>query len=282
MKRLVMQALDTVGLSDRARQAKRAALRVPHRLGLGEPMRRFGKFASERGWTRDWKPLVPEEAFLECCVEAIGTLRRHAPDSEIGDYLEFGVSRGTSLACMHQALDRTALRHVRLFGFDSFEGLPPEAAREGWNPGDFKSTLGATRRNLTRAGVEWDRVRLVKGWFRETLTDASRDQLGLRRASLIMVDCDIYAAARECLHFCAPLIGDHAVLFFDDWDMDSNGAGEKKAFAEFLAEHPEFHAEPLRSYLPTARVFLVTRDTATAAAAGRDGARERVAATVES
>ena len=62
---------------------------------------------------------------------------------------------GYPLACMHRALDRAGLRRVRLFGFDSFEGLPPEAAAEGWRPGEFSSAVGATRRYLDRAGVDW-------------------------------------------------------------------------------------------------------------------------------
>jgi predicted O-methyltransferase YrrM len=233
---------------------RKFAIRVVDGVGLGGVARR----AKENGWA-PWTPLVPEGAFRACCRTAIETLRRHGADEAIGDYLEFGVSRGTSLACMHQALDRAGLRRVRLFGFDSFEGLPPEAAGEGWRPGAFRSAEGATRRYLDRAGVDWSRVTLVKGWFRDTLTDGARDRLGLRKASLIMVDCDTYAASLECLRFCEPLIRDRAVVFLDDWGNDPNDQGEKRAFTEFLADCPHFSAEPLPAYAPAARVFLVTR-----------------------
>jgi O-methyltransferase len=220
----------------------RRGLRLPGALGL-----------------TPWTPLVPEEPLLRCGLDAIEALRRHVPDEAFGDYLEFGVSRGTSLATMHRALAEAGLGRVRLFGFDSFLGLPPEAATQGWSPGAFMSTLGATRRYLTRAGVDWDRVTLVKGFFRDTLTEETRARLGLRKASLIMVDCDIYSAARECLRFCEPLIADRAVLFFDDWGNDPEG--ERRAFREFLAAFPDLSAEPLRAYIPAARVFLLTRRT---------------------
>jgi len=57
-----------------------------------------------------------------------------------GDYLDFDVSRGTSLACMHRVVTRLSLDNVRLFGFDSFEGMPSNAAWEDlgvWRPGQF-------------------------------------------------------------------------------------------------------------------------------------------------
>jgi O-methyltransferase len=203
--------------------------------------------------------VLPEGPFLQCCLNAIEALRRHGPDEAFGDYLEFGVSRGSSLAIMHRALAEAGLDRVRLFGFDSFLGLPPEAAEQGWSPAAFMSTMGATRRYLARAGVDRDRATLVKGWFSDTLTEGTRARLGLRKASLIMVDCDIYSAARECLRFCEPLIADRAVIFFDDWGNDPEG--ERRAFQEFLAEFPDLSAEPLPAYIPASRVFLLTRRT---------------------
>lgn len=51
-----------------------------------------------------WTPLVPENEYTACSRNAIQVLRRFGQKEEIGDYLEFGVSRGTSLACMYRAL----------------------------------------------------------------------------------------------------------------------------------------------------------------------------------
>ena len=261
LRKTVVSALDSAGVGDPARRAKQALRATGNamidaldRTGLGGPARRALHLPSATGLTH-WTPLVPEGPFHDACLGAIATLRRDGTD--IGDYLEFGVSRGTSLACMHRALDEAGLRQVRLFGFDSFQGLPPEAAQEGWPPGEFMSTLGATRRHLTQAGVDWARVTLVKGWFHDTLTPETAARLGIRKASLIMVDCDIHAAARECLRFCEALIRDRAVVFFDDWGSDPNG--ERKAFTEFLTDFPHFSAEKLPAYIPAARVFLVTR-----------------------
>lgn len=62
------------------------------------------------------------------------------------------------------------------------------------------------------------------------------------------------------LKFCAKLIQDEAVIFFDDWHgggLAARGMGEKRAFDEFLSENPQFIAKPLDTYDPVSQVFLV-------------------------
>jgi O-methyltransferase len=52
-----------------------------------------------------------------------------------------------------------------------------------------------------------------------------------------MVDCDIYTSARDALAFVEPMIGDYAVMLFDDWHaggLAEQNLGEKRAFDEFL------------------------------------------------
>ena len=240
MRRVAKQLLQSVGLLGLARRARQALL--------------------AEGWL-EWRPLLPAGPFSASCALAIETLGAHG--HEFGDYLEFGVSRGTSMSCMYQALRRAGLAHVRLIGFDSFEGMPSEAAGQGWAPGTYASTMGATKRYLKRAGVDAANVHLVKGWFRDTLTPQTTARLGLRKASLIMVDCDIYTASKEALWFCEPLIADRVVIIFDDWgwSADRGEAGEREAFAEFRKAFPQFAVEPLPAYIPQARMFLVTRST---------------------
>ena len=197
-------------------------------------------------------------------------LRREAPEA-LGDYLEFGVYHGTSLSCMYDARRSLGLDHIRLFGFDSFEGLPASAAQEDgglWAPGQFKAPMALTLENLRRWGVPPDAVTLVKGWFSDTCTPATRARVGISRASVIMVDCDLYSSTCDVLAFCEPLIGSQAVLVFDDWhasDLAEKGMGEAKAFEEFLATHPEFEATELPGLNYKDKrdpmLFLVTRRT---------------------
>lgn len=242
------------------------------RLGLLDPLLRTYRRYSDyrrRGRALAGKGLVPEKALTECYRNAIARLRAAEPKAPLGDYLEFGVCYGSSLACMHDALTATGEGSVRLFGFDSFEGMPEAAGREdngNWTPGQLRSPLSFTRHLLTRRGIDWTRTHLVKGWFDQTLTPETVARHGIEQASVIMVDCVIYSSTRMALRFCGPLIRDRAVIIFDDWnayDLAEQQMGERKAFEEFLAEHPDLVAEELPTYHRLAAVFLLTRRTGT-------------------
>jgi len=185
----------------------------------------------------------------------------------VGDYLEFGVSHGTSLLLMHNELLRAKLNHVRLFGFDSFAGLPHDEEGE-WEAGRFMADYEDVVQSLDTHRVDWKRVALVKGFFGDTLTDALKAKHDLGKVSLIMIDCDLYSSTKEALDFCGPLILDEAVIFFDDWNpLAKVNKGEKRAFDEFLRENPEFEAvaTDVYSYTPgdlCGKVFRVSRTRA--------------------
>jgi predicted O-methyltransferase YrrM len=226
---------------------------------------------SFRTWIEQRKPerrrkLVPEKALEQKYREGLLLLtERHSPD-QLGDYLEFGVFQGTSLICMHRALKAVGFEHIRLFGFDSFEGLPDTAATEAggvWRPGQYKSSYQFTRKILNTAGVDWNKTILVPGWFCDTLTDHLLRQYHLLKASVIMVDCDLYSSAKEALRFCARLIKDEALIFFDDWNsfgLAGQNLGEKRAFTEFLRENSCFRIEELDSYGYNDKIFLISRE----------------------
>jgi O-methyltransferase len=207
--------------------------------------------------------LVPEDALERRYIEALQLLTQSGSAGPLGDYLEFGVYNGSSLACAFRAFNHVGARQARLFGFDSFEGLPPHATAEGvWKEGEFRMDERFAREFLTARGVDWNRVTLVKGWFDETLNEETRRRHSIRKASLIMVDCDIYASTKPALAFCAPLIADRAVVFFDDWfsgGLAEKNEGEKRAFEEFLEAHPEFTAEEFGDYGWNSKAFVLTR-----------------------
>ena len=208
-----------------------------------------------------WRPLVPADTFTISVAEALDRLLEREAPAVLGDYLEFGVSRGTSLSCVSRELRSRKIDHVRLFGFDSFEGMPEESAEEGWTPGAYRSTLSATRSYMATQGVKFDGVELIKGWFDDTATPETRDRLGLAKVSLIDFDCDTYSATKVALAFSLPLIHDQAVVIFDDWGARSerNMIGQREAFQEDIAEPGVFTYEPLRPYNANSRVFLLTR-----------------------
>lgn len=208
------------------------------------------------------RPLVPERELSACQRHAIDVLMERDPEHIWGDYLEFGVFQGHSLSLMFNNLrEANLIDRVRLYGFDSFEGYPSEAANEtfnGYRPGWDKAELRVAQKLLTSRGIDWNRVRLVKGWFSDTLTADFLKTEGITRVSLVNFDCDLYVSTKEALTFIGPLVHDAAVFFFDDWGTEEM-VNQKRAFAEFLDDEVELWAEELPNYSWESRVFLITR-----------------------
>ncbi len=205
----------------------------------------------------------PEAKLQEHLEKAWSSLVESDSCESLGDYLEFGVYQGNSMLCSHRALENLDLEGVRMFGFDSFEGLPDvEEIGEIWSAGQFRSDIEITRERMTEGGIDWDRTKLVKGFFSDTLNQDCRDAHAIEKASLIMIDSDLYSSAKEALEFCGPLIRDEAVIFFDDWLSTDKIHGEQLAFQEFLEANPELRAVDFGSYHEQSRAFRIQRSTA--------------------
>jgi O-methyltransferase len=244
---------------------------MPHVIRVGARVMRYSP-PVVRSWARQqylgyavrMRPrLVPEERLERTFEGALRLLAESGQPRPLGDYLEFGVYNGSSLACMHRVVQRTKLEGMRLFGFDTFDGLPAEEVdpESPWRAGEFRSELNFTRAVLAREGVDWNQVVLVPGRFEESLTQSLRFRYGISTLSVAMIDCDLYRSAKQALAFCGPLIVGKAVMVFDDWPTSDTGyQGEKAAFEEFLASSPALKAKPLPelSYAANSAVFLVT------------------------
>jgi hypothetical protein len=157
----------------------------------------------------------------------------HAEGVE-GAFVEFGVFDGSTLCPVVQRRDELGLS-TPVYGFDSFEGLPPPSACdcEDFRAGQFASPLQLAAERLGCAARK--NVRLVKGWFNQTLTSEEvASDPNLRKIAFAHVDCDVYSSAVDCLHFLTDRLADGAFLIFDDW-LPSPALGETRAFFEWYA-----------------------------------------------
>lgn len=156
-----------------------------------------------------------------------------------GDYLEFGVWRGDWFADFYAKISRewkNFHNHARLYcheidelwfqrkqfvAFDSFKGLPSvtttdtpiHSAKEGIYSQPKRSFI----KNIRRRGVDLDRVRILEGWFSETLNNESKQRLGLEKAAAIFVDCDLYESAVPVFKFISDFVHTGTVIIIDDW-----------------------------------------------------------------
>jgi O-methyltransferase len=200
-----------------------------------------------------------------------------------GDYLEFGVFRGDRLAQAYETAAWVAkqtraqkfhyvkkasahnLETMRFFGFDSFEGLPKPGAidvlagQEAWfGQGGFNASMDQVTRLMPRKGMRDGRIKLVKGWFNESLTEETKKSLALTAASIVYVDCDYYESAVPVLEFVTDLLVDGSILIFDDWFVyrGRTDRGEQRAFAEWRERH-QIQVNPFIQ--GTAMSFIVQR-----------------------
>lgn len=187
--------------------------------------------------------------------------------NSLGDYLEFGVFNGTSLSLMFNSLIKAKNTSSRLFGFDSFEGLPelgPSDSNIVWYPGQFKCSYETAVNRLKSRGVDFKRTHLIKGFFSETLNDNLINNYELKTASIIMIDCDMYSSTKEALEFSKPFMKDYTIIIFDDWyPLSEKNLGEKKAFEEFMIANTNFKYSPFSEYQfhgkPAGKSFLIQK-----------------------
>jgi hypothetical protein len=108
-----------------------------------------------------------------------------------GALLECGTSHGYSTCCLSHACARLKRR---LYGADSFQGLPAEAGGEAFfRPGDYLARLNDVMDNIrTHGDSQW--VTLIPGWFRDSLKDWKQP------IALLWLDVDLYDSARDVMN----------------------------------------------------------------------------------
>lgn len=103
----------------------------------------------------------------------------------------------------------------RVYGFDTFAGLPAEAWTEGeiHAVGDFADTSFQRLRSQLRC---FRNVELVRGFFPET----GRRIPGDTRFAFVHLDFDYYESTRAALVWLLPRMSDGGIIVLDDWDWE--------------------------------------------------------------
>ena len=136
----------------------RTSARIAHKLGVAEAARRIlrntpspiSKAIRKHEIVHRIK-LVDDQAIDEAMRKVVGLVQEQSIDVE--NYFEFGVYNGSTLIAMTRALEAADLNHVRVFGFDTFAGLPEFASSDchgHWKPGDFNSSIEYFKINVLR------------------------------------------------------------------------------------------------------------------------------------
>jgi predicted O-methyltransferase YrrM len=134
-----------------------------------------------------------------------------------GLFLEFGVATGTTITMIANC------RTGRVFGFDSFEGLP-----EDWYGAYQKGTFAQDQLPTVPSNVT-----LVKGWFSDTLPGFLRENPGA--VSFVHIDSDLYSSATFIFEQLRDRIHAGTVILFDEFfNYPGWQEHEYRAFMEFV------------------------------------------------
>ena len=151
-----------------------------------------------------------------------------------GDYLEFGVYQGTSLKGAAQYWRKIGKQPMRFWGFDSFEGMRGEKGDEHpfYLSFDFSTDFEQVRKRFRN----FPEVSLVKGFYKTSLKKGAK-ALGIKRAGMVFLDCDLYSSSQQALKFLTPIVGDGTIFILDDYFnyAANKQRGVQAAFAEFTA-----------------------------------------------
>lgn len=202
---VIRHELRTMLLSDDTRPVENIGLELQR-----------GATASTAAYVADhMKGVDSVSSNLELLTRAVAAARLTERDL----VCEFGVFSGNTIN--HIA----SLAPGRVYGFDSFEGLP-ERWRDGFRRGHFRvDGLPVVRPN----------VELVKGWFDETLPRFVAEHDG--PVGLLHVDCDLYSSTRTVLEQLGDRLRPGSVIVFDEYfNYPGWEEGEYRAFQEFVRE----------------------------------------------
>ena len=165
-----------------------------------------------------------------------------------GDYVECGVWRGGSSMMAALTFKQAGDRDRTMWLYDTFEGMPEPTSEDApnaiegadvhdeWARNEASdhndwcyAPLDEVRANMRSAGVEGERLQLVKGKVEETIPATIPE-----RISLLRLDTDWYESTKHELDHLYPLLSPGGVLIIDDY---GHWPGARQAVDEYLAEH---------------------------------------------
>lgn len=178
-----------------------------------------------------------------------------------GDYFEFGLWRGKTFGYAYRMKRRYGRRDMKLWGFDSFQGLPPTEKHPDniWYEGQFACTRPEFEKILASRGIRPPAYELVEGFYSDSLNEVAHRRLSGRKAAVIYVDCDLYDSTIQVLNFVQPYLVNGSIICFDDfYNYKGDPAqGEQKALTEFMQQQQSLlHLIPYFDYAPLGKSFI--------------------------
>jgi len=200
-----------------------------------------------------------------CTEEIFKEVMRFIAFSKLeGDYLEFGVCEGKSFIAAFRFAQMSRLKLMKFYAFDSFQGLPEITGVDvdrfrQFSEGEYSCSVDEFKKNISKNGVDLNKVKIIPGWYDEVLNEETKKKLPIKKAAVIMIDCDLYKSTVPVLNFITDYVQDGTIILFDDWFCfrgDPN-RGEQKAFREWLKKNPSIKAIEYHKYCSHGNSFII-------------------------
>lgn len=185
-----------------------------------EIVRRYETDWAKREQGRDWPPDAETMIGMKRLENVQACIADVLRDGIPGDLIEAGTWRGGAAIFMRAALSAFGDTTRTVWVADSFEGLPkpdPEkypcdAGDDLWQREYLAVSLETVQANFERYGLLDDRVRFLKGWFKDTLPTAPIAKLAVAR-----LDGDMYESTIQALGSLYPKLSIGGYLIVDDY-----------------------------------------------------------------
>ena len=101
-------------------------------------------------------------------------------------------------------------------------------------------------------------MRIIKGFYKETIENKTTKDLNIDKARVVMIDCDLKESTRLALEFIKPSIQEGTIILFDDFVFfkGSKNKGEYGAFVDFRKKYPEILFRKIFDYGYGSRAFI--------------------------
>lgn len=182
-----------------------------------------------------------------------------------GDYLEFGTYNGRTFTQAYELSKKYNIRNMRFIAFDSFKGLPKPNHKEKMNERFYQGQYSCSKDEfieiLKSSKVDLSKVKIISGYFDDTLNDELKKELKLVNAAIVWIDCDLYESTVPVLEFITDIIDNSTFVVFDDWfSFGGNpNMGEIKAFNEFVKKHPDIEFIEYDRFHTAGKIFLINK-----------------------
>lgn len=178
--------------------------------------------ASDRGdrlTGRDWPANGVTMIGLTRLTDLQRCIERALADAVPGDVIETGIWRGGAAIFMRALLDLHASDRL-VWAADSFAGLPPPDTTEFPADSDdihhtidfLAASLPEVEANFARYGISTERVRFLRGWFKDTLP-----KLTEQTWAVIRLDGDMYESTMQGLENLYPRLSPGGFVIVDDY-----------------------------------------------------------------